>query len=287
MSSEINMKYAVHKLIPNQYVYPPDGFRCCPNCGGKLSKSDISPSKAVTNVLDMGTIGYSDFSNLYECTTCHWWAVWESFGDAEGSFHAHYLIASLEESNQSSQDNIWSQVLDDKNVYGPDYTLDMPLTKSLEQVLEGGKRRILNLPRPGDKVLLVGDVHSVRNPRKLPFELTSLFIAGSEGSVVSTDELHDLIKNETKEEIEWHKKQSLESKKMASEKGWEIKEGYFDFNIDQYLKGTIYHWGLILDMMNCCPVRLEKLIVQSGKERQNLCKKGEIYLIDAANIQKI
>ena len=287
MSSVTSVKYAVHQLIPKQYVYPPDGFRCCPNCGGTLSKSDILPSKAVTNVLDMATMGYNDFSNLYECTTCHWWAIWECFGDAEGSFHVHYLIVSLDDSNQSPQDKTWSQVLNEENVYGHNYNRDMPLTKSLEQVLEGGKRRILNLPRPGDKVLLVGDVHSVRNPEKIPFELIPLFIAGSEGTVVSSDELHDLIKNETKQEIEWHKKQSLEFKKTASEKGWEVNESDFDFNIDEYIKGTIYKWDLILEMMNCCPIRLEKLVVQPGKESQNLCKKGEIYLIDAANIQKI
>ena len=74
---------------------------------------------------------------------------------------------------------------------------------------------------------------------------------------------------------------------MASEKGWEVNEGDFDFNIDEYIKGTIYKWGWILEMMNCCPIRLEKLVVHPGKERQNTCKKGEIYLIDAANIQKI
>ena len=277
------MNYAVYQLIPKQFVYPPEGFRCCPNCGGTLSKSDISPSKAVTSYVDTATMGYNDFSNLYECPICHWWAVWECYGDAEATQHFHYLIASLDDKNQSSQAEPWKEVL--VNEYVHDHDVSLP--KSLEQVFIGGKRRILVLPSIGDKVRLIGDVHMVRNPEKIPFELTPLFIAGSEGTVVSSDELHDLIKNETKEEIEWHKKQSLEFKKIASEKGWEVNEGDFDFNLDEYIKDTIYKWDLILEMMNCCPIRLEKLVIQPGKEHQNLCKKGEIYLIDAANIQKI
>ena len=277
------MNYAVYQLIPKQFVYPPDSFRCCPYCGGTLSKSDISPSKAVTSYVATATMGYNSFSNLYECPTCHWWAVWECYGDAEATQHFHYLIASLGDQNQSSQDEPWNKILANEHVHDH----DVSLPKSLEQVFIGGKRRILVLPRIGDKVCLIGDVHMVRNPEKIPFELTPLFIAGSEGTVVSSDELHDLIKNETKEEIEWHNKKSLEFKKTASEKGWEVNKGDFDFNIDEYIKGTIYKWDLILEMMNCCPIRLEKLVVQPGKERQNLCKKGQICLIDAANIQKI
>lgn len=272
------MKYAVYQLIPKQYVYPPDGFRCCPTCKGPLSKSDISPSKAVTSYVATATMGYNEFSNLYECSTCHWWAVWECFGDAEGSSHVHYLIASLDDDTQSSRDKPWSQVLEDENVYDR----DMSLPETLEQVLMGGKRRIVDLPAPGDKVRLVGDVHIVRNPEAIPFEMTPLFIGGSEGTVVSSEELYDFVKNESKEHIEWLKKDLLEAKTR-----WKEYDVDFDVEVDEYIENAVYRWNLILERMNCCPVRLKKLVVPYGKQRQNSCKKGEIYLVDAADIQKI
>ena len=278
MSSGISMNYAVYQLIPKQFVYPPDGFRCCPNCGGTLSKSDISPSKAVTSYVDTATMGYNDFSNLYECPTCHWWAVWECYGDAEATQHFHYLIASLGDENQSSQDEPWNKVLVNEHVHDH----DVSLPKSLEQVFIGGKRRILALPRIGDKVRLIGDVHMVWNPETIPFEMTPLFIGGSEGTVVSSNELYDLVKNENKENLELYKTSMLEAKTR-----WKEYDVDIDVEVDKYIKSAVYRWSLILEMMNCCPIRLEKLVVQPGKERQNTCKKGEIYLIDAANIQKI
>jgi hypothetical protein len=252
MSSKTSINYAFYYLYPKQYVNPPDRLiKGCPKCAGALSKSSISPSKAVTSFLDSATMPYHNFSHLYECPTCHWWAVWESFGDAEYSPDYHFLIASLSDDDQVSLPKPWNQALENENVYDH----DVPLPKSLEQVLVGGKKRILDLPTPGDKVRLVGDVHMLRDPEAVPFEFVPLFIGGSEGTVVDDEELYDLIKDQHV---------GLEP---------------------EYVRNLLIRLKANLDARNCCPIRLEKLVIPHT--RQSSCKKGEIYLIDAADIVKM
>ena len=250
MSSETSVKYAYYYLYPKQYVNPPNRLRGCPVCGGALSESRISPSKAVTSFLATATIPNHNFSQLYECPICHWWAVWESFGDAEYSPDYSFLIASLSD-DQVAVDKPCNQALENENVY----ELDMPLPKSLEQVLVGGKKRVLDLPKPGDKVCLVGDVHMLRDPEAVPFEWVPLFIGGSEGIVVDDEELYDLIKVQP-------------------------------FG-PEYARNLLIRLKANLHARNCCPIRLEKLVVSYSKRRRNSCKEGLIYFIDAADIKKM
>lgn len=203
--------------------------------------------------LNSATMPYHNFSHLYECPICHWWAVWESFGDAEYSPDYHFLIASLGNDDQVSPDKPWTSALENENVYDH----DAPLPKSLEQVLVGGRKRILDLPKPGDKVRLVSDVHMLRDPEAVPFEFVPLFIGGSEAIVVEDEELYDLIK----------------SQHLVLE--------------PKYVENLLIRLKAQLDARNCCPVRLERLVVLHTRQGPNACKKGEIYFIDAADLVKM
>lgn len=260
MNSENSVNYAVYELYPKQYVKPPDGFRCCPVCGGALSKSTILPSKAVTSYLAYATMPYHIFSHLYECPTCHWWAVWERFGDAEYSPDFQFLIASRSNDDHVPLDKPWNPALENENAYDH----DMLLPESLEQVLIDGKKRITDLPKPGDKVRLVGDVHMLQD-----LELVPLYIGGSEGTVVTDEELYAITKDKIKEEMtEWLKEMIKDD-----------REGY--------IKNEFERLKFIMEAKNCCPIRLEKLVVSDGRWHPNSCKKGEVYLISAADIQKM
>jgi hypothetical protein len=251
MSSEAPVNYVAYELYPKQYVAPPSEFSSCPACGGALSKSTISPSKAVTSFLDSATMPYHNFSHLYECSTCHWWAVWESFGDAEYSPDLHVLLARGSEDDYAPRGKPWSQALENERAYDG----DMLLPKSIEQVLIGGKKRILDLPKPGDKVRLAGDVHMLQDPEAIPFELIPLFIGGSEGTVIGDEELYVLIKV-----------QHLEP---------------------EYARNLLKRFKAHLHARNCCPIRLEKLVVSEDRWHRNSCKEGEVYLIDAADLRKM
>ena len=251
MSSEPPINFVAYQLYPKQYVAPPNRFSGCPACGGALSKSTISASKAVKSFLDSAIIPFHNFSHLYECPTCHWWAVWESFADAEYSPDFHVLLARQNEDDDVPLHEPWSQALENENAYDHDRLLP----KVLEQVLLGGKKRILDLPKLGAKVRLVGDVHMVRDPEALPFEMVPLFIGGSEGIVVEDEELYNLIK----------------VPHLAPESARNL------------LKRLKAH----LDARNCCPIRLEKLVISHNDRHHNSCKEGVIYFIDAADVQKM
>ena len=251
MSLESSVHYVVFALYPKQYVEPPIEIRCCPNCGGALSKSKVAASKAVTSWLADAIMPYHGFSYLYDCPVCHWWAVWESFGDAEYSPDFHYLLTSRTDSHSQSLTTPWKIALEDEKAYDNEALLP----KSIEQVLVGGKKRILDLPTAGDKVRLVGDVHMIQDPEAIPFEWVPLFIGGSEGIVVQDEELYDLIPGQPL---------GPESAK----------------NLLIRLKAHIH-------ARNCCPVRLEKVVIPPGRQSHDACKRGDLYLIDAADVQKI
>lgn len=253
MSSETSGNYAFYKLYPKHYVDPPSvSIKSCPKCAGALSRSSISPSKAVTSFLDSATMPYHNFSHLYECPACHWWAIWESFGDAEYSPDYHFLTASLG-NDQAALDRPWNQALENKHVYDR----DLPLPRSIEQVLAGGKKRILDLPKPGDKVRLIGDVHVLRDPETVPFEFVPSFIGGSEGTVADDGELSDLVKSQ--------------------HMGLEF----------QYVNNLLMRLKANLAARNCCPIRLEKIVLPETGQRPGPYKKGEIYFVDAADIVKM
>jgi len=251
MISKASANFVVFAIYPKQYLDPPRDIRCCPSCRGSLSKSNISPSKAVTSWLATATIPFHGFSCLYKCPGCQWWAVWEVFGDAEYSPDFNYLLTSRHDSTSESRHEPWKIALEDEHAY--EYEALLP--QSLEQVLVGGKKRILDLPKAGDKVRLVGDVHMLRDPEAVPFELVALFIAGSEGVVASDEELYDLI--------------------PGRPVGPDAAR-----NLLIRLKAHIH-------AKNCCPIRLEKLVIPQGHHNRHACKPGNLYLIDAADVQKI
>lgn len=204
--------------------------------------------------LAIAIMPYHMFSHLYECLTCHWWAVWERYGDAEYSPDFHVLLESQNTDDQAPLDKPWKQALEDENAFQN----EMPLPQSLEQVLIGGKKRILDLPKPGDKVRLLGDVHMLRDFEAVfngDISLVPLFIGDSEGIVVDNEELYALIKSQHA------------NRRDAK------------YYLDR-LQAS-------LDASNCCPIRLQRLVGPHGRGHRNSCKEGMIYFIDAADIQKM
>ena len=132
--------YAVYNLI-SYFSRQPTNIRCCPVCGNSLSEFPIGPSKAVAVALSESClIPVHDFSRLFRCSACPWWAVWESWAFRECNSQADFLIVAegrggvLDETNQ--QASSWSQVLKNAHIYDQ----AMPLPDDLGQLFVGGER---------------------------------------------------------------------------------------------------------------------------------------------------
>jgi hypothetical protein len=145
-----------------------------------------------------------------------------------------------------SLEKAWSQILENENAYNH----HMPLPKSVEQVLIGGQKRIIEIPIPGQRVRLIGNVHVLRDG-----ELEPLFIGGSEGVAVSDEELYA----------------SIENQHLNPESA----------------RNHVIRLKSIIEATNCYPIRLKKLVVSDDRWHPDSCKEGEIYLIDAADIKKM
>lgn len=136
--------YAVYNLM-FYFSRQPADIRCCPVCGNSLSESHIGPSKAVVVALSQDSlIPVHDFSRLFRCSKCPWWAVWESWSYRECNSGADFLIVAegsggeLDYTNQQSPP--WSLVLEDEHIY--DRTMSLP--DDLGQLFVGGER--INFP---------------------------------------------------------------------------------------------------------------------------------------------
>jgi hypothetical protein len=85
-------------------------------------------------------IAIHDFTRLYTCRICHWWAVWESWGYYECNGQADYLIVVEETSRvfdvRSPQGGPWSEILQNTHIY--DRAKALP--ELLGQLFTGGKR---------------------------------------------------------------------------------------------------------------------------------------------------
>ena len=129
MSSNTSANYVVYDLR-SYFSRQPGHLRLCPNCGENISVLNLSPSKLVTNFLAGATIPCHEFSVLYKCKACHWWAIRESWGDREGSDGPDCLIISGEKrarnisTNPEQDDSLWNFVLEDEHIY--DKVLPLP-----------------------------------------------------------------------------------------------------------------------------------------------------------------
>jgi hypothetical protein len=130
MSTKNSINFAVYNLV-SHFPRQPRDMRCCPCCGGNLSISDISPSKAVANdLLHLSLIPVHLFSRLYRCNMCYWWGVRESWAFCECSSTPDYLIASVADGRQDFLLNLDQlkllirEILDNEHIY--DKALPLP-----------------------------------------------------------------------------------------------------------------------------------------------------------------
>ena len=142
MSGETSVKFAVYDLR-TYFSKQPGDIGCCPVCGGSLSRSNIDPSVCVSKDLSvMNLIPRHDFSYLYECKACKWWAVRESWSLCEWYKDFDFLIVGEVEGTGPAIENTnrqvmpWDQVLQNEHLYAN----AMPLPDILGKLFVGGEK---------------------------------------------------------------------------------------------------------------------------------------------------
>jgi predicted RNA-binding Zn-ribbon protein involved in translation (DUF1610 family) len=131
MGFSTSLNYVVYDLR-SYFSKQPGDLRLCPNCGKDISVFKLPPSKAVTDFLAGAIIPSHEFSVLYKCKDCHWWAVRESWGDREVNDGPDCLIVgdgkrASDTSHPPNQGaSPWHLALADKHLY--DKVLPLPHT---------------------------------------------------------------------------------------------------------------------------------------------------------------
>ncbi len=143
MGSETPFKFRVYDLR-SYFAGQPGEMRCCPACGSPLVRSGIGPSKQVArDLLWQSMIPRHDFSYLYRCTVCQWWAIRESWSFCEAMQDMDYLIVGTatgpnpEASNTDPHVLPWDVALEDARVYDG----ALPLPDAIGKLFIGGKRK--------------------------------------------------------------------------------------------------------------------------------------------------
>lgn len=97
MVSSTSDNYIVY-FLRDYFSIQPGHLHQCPSCGKSISVTDLPPSKKVTDYLEQATYPSHNYTVLYKCTDCHWWAIRESFIDYELSDGQDYLVVCNEKS---------------------------------------------------------------------------------------------------------------------------------------------------------------------------------------------
>ena len=102
----------------------PGALHSCHDCGQAIFISNLEPSMAVVEDLVGAGIPCHEFSVLYRCKACHWWAIRESWGDREIGYDGpdNLVVGNKNNASDSSQtpnqDVLpWSRALQDKLLY--------------------------------------------------------------------------------------------------------------------------------------------------------------------------
>jgi hypothetical protein len=143
MSFEASARFAVYNLRA-YFSRQPGDIRCCPVCGSLLSRSNIDPSECVSKDLsNPGLIPIHEFSHLYECRACQWWAVRESWTLGETGQEYDFLIVGAAAGKGRVLENTDQQVLPWNQVLANEHLYDsaLPLPDILGKLFVGGKRK--------------------------------------------------------------------------------------------------------------------------------------------------
>lgn len=131
MSFDDSINYVVYSLR-GYFSMQPGDLRLCPNCGKNISVLNLSPSKVVLDLLSHGTFPSHEFSVLYKCEGCPWWAIRECFGDYEGFAPGDFLVVDNEKNTldlsqtRNKDASPWNLALNDPHLY--DKALPLPHT---------------------------------------------------------------------------------------------------------------------------------------------------------------
>jgi hypothetical protein len=139
MDSRALFKYIVYDLR-TCFSQQPGHMKRCPVCGKSIMVTGIHPSKAVASDLSHGSlIPVHDFSCLYGCSACHWWAVRESWGFRESSSDLDFLVVGEMDSARSTEQHStpWHQISQLEDLYNR----VEPLPDHLGQLFVGGQRK--------------------------------------------------------------------------------------------------------------------------------------------------
>ena len=143
MASDILIKFNVYDL-QTYFSKQPESLIGCPDCGGALAVSNVNPSKAVLAALAWESlIPTHDFSRLYQCKTCFWWGIWESWAYRECNSSGDCFIMRATDGTRKitvtaeQYASPWKQILEDENVYKN----AMPVPPSLGQLFMFGERK--------------------------------------------------------------------------------------------------------------------------------------------------
>jgi hypothetical protein len=139
MNSTPVFKYIVYDLR-TYFSQQPGHIKRCPVCGKSIMVTSIHPSKAVVRDLSFGSlIPVHDFSCLYGCSACHWWAARESWGFRETSSEMDFLVVGEidNERTPDRQSTPWREISQLEDLYNH----VEPLPDHLGQLFVGGQRK--------------------------------------------------------------------------------------------------------------------------------------------------
>lgn len=139
MGSRTTVKYVAYNLR-TYFSRQPEDIKHCPSCGELPSVQSIQPSKVVFNYLASASMPWHNFSYLYQCGTCQWWAIREGWGDHECCSHEFdYLIVCETEGIEGANKQVpsWRRALKHKNIYNN----EMPLPNTLGLLFQDGKKK--------------------------------------------------------------------------------------------------------------------------------------------------
>jgi hypothetical protein len=261
MKSLPTFRYAAYDLR-TYFASSPRELVLCPECGSGLTRTEVPASKAVAKYLASATMPEHEFSSLYECSTCKWWSVWESWGDRE--FWAQdfsSLIACVDRhvEGESRQDTPWRQVLDDEDAY----KYELPLPLKLGKIFDGGERKKIAEFRPGDKVRLVSVVITYQPD----WSGVNFGKNGSQGTIVDFVELHRQYEQQLKETLS--------------------VDEFALYLRDQVMTEEMERVKTALDGKGCHAVRIDVVDQDDVSGYFQAGKKGVVYVVAACNLEKL
>lgn len=121
-------KYISYNLR-SYFLTEPEQPTRCPECGGGLSRSSISPTTALNRSLKRAIIPLYEYSYLFVCSGCQWWLIRERWTECEvGDGCIDDVVVRKKISDPSpdptqDDDQPWLAAIADPDLYNNQYRL--------------------------------------------------------------------------------------------------------------------------------------------------------------------